>query len=54
MTITFSSLTWGMLLLGFWLIITCLMSIFGFSFRYSNIVLGVLGLLAGIFILIGI
>jgi hypothetical protein len=43
----------GMLLLAIWLILTGLLSVFTIVFNGEAIVLGVLALLAGIFILIG-
>lgn len=43
----------GMLLLGIYLILVGVQSVFGFGFPSSGIILGVLALLAGILLLLG-
>lgn len=42
----------GSVLLGSWLILQGLVSLVNLSFRYDDVVLGALGLLAGIFVII--
>jgi hypothetical protein len=43
----------GILLLAIWLILTGLFGLFGFSFTYENILLGLLALAAGVLLVIG-
>ena len=42
----------GSVLLGCWLILHGLMTLINLSFRYDDLVMGVLGLVAGVFVLI--
>jgi hypothetical protein len=43
----------GMLLLGIWLVLTGLISLFGLALPYSGIIMGLLALVAGIAIIAG-
>ena len=42
----------GMLLLGIWLIATGLQTVAGLHFNYDHVVYGVLGIIAGVLIII--
>ena len=42
----------GMILLGIWLIVNGLMTLFNFSFPYSGIILAVIAIIAGILLII--
>jgi hypothetical protein len=39
-------------LLGIWLILTGLIALFGFTFPYQDVIMGLLALLAGIFVIV--
>jgi len=43
----------GMLLLGIWLILSGLISLFGLALPYSGVIMGLLALVSGILIIAG-
>lgn len=53
MTITIAILYSWTLYLALYLILTALSLLFGLNFKYENIVLGILALLAGILLIFG-
>lgn len=42
----------GYLFLGIWLILQSLIALLDLSFRYDNLIVGLLGLVAGVFVLL--
>jgi hypothetical protein len=44
---------WGFVLLALWLIAVGMISVFALSFREIDLVLGIVAILAGLFILVG-